>query len=296
MSVYPIQYSNKYLGYKSHGDCKMTTTPATSNPLMMGGRIPGSTFQLPSRGLFYENGELEQGTHEGEVHVFPMSGYDEIIMKTPDLLFNGQAIEQVFSRCIPAIKKPLRLLARDVDYLLICLRSVAYGNNVDLIHNHGCENGRDNKYSVSIEEFMKKTKQIDPTIYATQYCVTMPDRRKCFLNPLRYDAVVDMMTESISEREDYTPIELHTEMSSRLAGLINRVVIPQDIEDDIVVSNPDQILEWIQSLIIPLIKVLNDGIEKIADWGPDTSFTVQCKDCSKDMVVVAPLNPMHFFT
>jgi hypothetical protein len=29
------------------------------NPLLTQGRIPGETFQLPSAGIFYTNGELE---------------------------------------------------------------------------------------------------------------------------------------------------------------------------------------------------------------------------------------------
>ena len=56
------------------------------NPLLARVEMPGSTFQLPSRGLFYNNDELRGDVEMGEVHISPMSAYDEILMKSPDHL------------------------------------------------------------------------------------------------------------------------------------------------------------------------------------------------------------------
>jgi len=91
---------------------------AEINPLLTRVEMPGSTFQLPSRGLFYDNGELRDDVEMGEVHVHPMSAFDEILMKTPDALFSGEAVHKVFLRCIPQVLQPVELLAKDVDFLL----------------------------------------------------------------------------------------------------------------------------------------------------------------------------------
>ena len=62
----------------------------TVNPLLQGIKLPGRTFQLPSRGALY-NDELDGTIVGGEVHVHPMTALTEINLKNPDLLFNGKA-------------------------------------------------------------------------------------------------------------------------------------------------------------------------------------------------------------
>ena len=39
------------------------------NPLLASLRIPGETFRLPSHGLFYTDGELDDSVVNGEVEV-----------------------------------------------------------------------------------------------------------------------------------------------------------------------------------------------------------------------------------
>lgn len=107
-----------------------------NNPLLDKIKLPGRKFRLPSRGLFYTGGEIDENTVDGEVEVFSMTAIDEINLRTPDLLFSGEAIERVFTRCIPQIHKPLDLIGKDVDFLLSCLRVVSYGNEIEI--NHQC--------------------------------------------------------------------------------------------------------------------------------------------------------------
>jgi hypothetical protein len=104
----------------------MTTN---QNPLLQKIKIPGKRFRLPSRGLFYTQGELEDGVVDGEIIVYPMTSIDEMYLRSPELLFNGEAIDIVIKRCCPEIKKPLQLVSKDVDFILACLRVVSYGNS-----------------------------------------------------------------------------------------------------------------------------------------------------------------------
>lgn len=103
------------------------------NPLLRRfNHMPPETFRLPSGGVFYTNGELDDEVINGEVEVHPMTAIDEITIKSPDMMYQGTAIEKVFSRCIPQVLKPLELLTKDMDYLLVCLRIVTYGETLDL--------------------------------------------------------------------------------------------------------------------------------------------------------------------
>ena len=109
-----------------------------TNPLLSGFKMPGRIFQLPSRGILYTNGEINSTISEAEVHVKPLSAYDEITLKNPDMLFSGKALEQVFPVCIPDIEKPLELYGKDVDAALLFLRIVTYGSSYDITVNHSC--------------------------------------------------------------------------------------------------------------------------------------------------------------
>ena len=114
----------------------------------------GSTFQLPSRGLFYKKGELRDDVEMGEVHVHPMSAYDEILMKSPDQLYSGESVDKVFRRCIPQILNPSELISKDVDFLLVCLRQVTYGNDMEVTYTHSCEDAKSNSYIIPLSDFI----------------------------------------------------------------------------------------------------------------------------------------------
>jgi len=114
-------------------DNDIPTTPVKKvNPLLRVNKMPGETFRLPSRGIFYKNGELDASVANGEVVVKPMTLLDELYLKTPDMLFQGTAVEEVFKRCIPEILKPQQLFMNDVDYLVLCLRKVTFGDNFEI--------------------------------------------------------------------------------------------------------------------------------------------------------------------
>lgn len=65
-----------------------TDTEARKNPLLEKVQIPGEKFRMPSGGIFYNKGELEENIEEGEVYVHPMNAMDELTLKSPDKLLS----------------------------------------------------------------------------------------------------------------------------------------------------------------------------------------------------------------
>ena len=142
-----------------------------NNPLMSKIKLPGRTFQLPSRGALYKNGELS--CNEGEIHVHPLSAIAEISLKNPDLLFNGKAIEAVFEECIPDIKKVTELYGRDIDAIMFFLRMVTYGPEFVINVTHSCEDAKSHSYSVDLEKMIQDFKFLDPTVVENDYTVNL---------------------------------------------------------------------------------------------------------------------------
>ena len=102
-----------------------------SNPLQKYFRQPKIYLTLPSGGKFYPAGSLEI-SESGEYPVFPMTARDEIMIKTPDALLNGQATVDVIQSCIPNIKNAWMMPSIDLDACLIAIRMATYGEEMGI--------------------------------------------------------------------------------------------------------------------------------------------------------------------
>jgi len=101
-----------------------------NNPLRQYFRQPAIYIRLPSSGQFYPPGTLTL-TETNELPVYPMTAIDEIMYKTPDALFNGQATVNVIQSCIPNITNAWGVPAMDVDTILVAIRIASYGHEME---------------------------------------------------------------------------------------------------------------------------------------------------------------------
>lgn len=131
----------------------------SNNPLQKYFRQPKLYINLPSKGQFYPQDAIEY-PENGEIPVFAMTAKDEITLKTPDALLNGQATVEVIQSCIPAIKNAWEMPSIDLDACLIAIRMATYGENLDLdikVPN----TGEDRTISVNLQHLMTKLSQVE---------------------------------------------------------------------------------------------------------------------------------------
>ena len=107
------------------------TSNIEQNPLRKFFRQPKIHIPLPSKGKFYPEGSLEL-PETGEIPIFAMTAKDELVMKTPDALLNGQATVDVIKSCVPAIIDPWKMPTLDLDALLIAIRIATYGEKMEI--------------------------------------------------------------------------------------------------------------------------------------------------------------------
>lgn len=98
----------------------------TTNPLAHYMRQPKIYIRLPSDGKYWESGSLEI-SETGEYPVYSMTAKDELSLKVPDALMNGQAVVDVIQHCIPNIKNAWACPNLDLDAILIAIRLATYG-------------------------------------------------------------------------------------------------------------------------------------------------------------------------
>jgi len=257
----------------------------STNPLLAKVRLPGRTFQLPSRGALYKN-ELDPSIKEGEVHVHPMSALTEISLKNPDLLFNGKALESVFAECVPGIKKPLELFGRDIDALLLFLRLVTYGSEYRVEVKHDCAEAKQHSYSINLDELVTSMRQLDPTLVESKRVVTLPTGHKVYTRPMRFSDVIALFHQSGNKKE-LTADDIRELAVTNLLCMIEKV-------DD--VTDAKLIEEWVRALTTPMVNRITAAAAELNTWGPDQVVILKCKDCGGDMRVELPLNPVSFFT
>ena len=103
----------------------------STNPLAKYFRIPGCHVTLPSAGAFLPPGAIEL-TMSGEVAVLPMKAADELLLKSPDALMSGYAIEKLLESCVPGLRTPRLISQPDLDVLLLAIRAATFGETMSL--------------------------------------------------------------------------------------------------------------------------------------------------------------------
>jgi len=256
------------------------------NPLLERVKLPGETFTLPSGGLFYDEGVLDPSVENAEIYVSPMTTLDEITMKSPDLLFSGNAVKQVFSRCIPQVLDTDRLLSKDVDFLLACLRKVSYGDEMTIEYMHDCKDAKTHTYVVDVSRFVLGARRIDPTTVKEEFTVVFPNGQIAEFQPILFRDYLNIMQALSTSTDNVSPEVIRDEMVLSLVGLIRKV---DEIDDR------EMIIEWLKNIPPRFISVINEKIEKVSTWGADFTASIVCLDCGKKVEAEIPLNPLSFF-
>ena len=127
-----------------------------SNPLTKFFRTPAIYISLPSGGRFWEQDAIDM-PENSELPVFPMTNRDEITLRTPDALINGQGVVDVVQSCIPAIKNAWKMPSLDVDATLMAIRIASYGHNMDFEQTcSAC--GHEDRYGMDLRHTMSSIK------------------------------------------------------------------------------------------------------------------------------------------
>ena len=100
-----------------------------NNPLKQYFRQPSIYIRLPSQGKYYPPNSIDIPENL-EFPVYPMTAIDEITYRTPDALYNGQAIVSVVESCVPNIKNGWGMPAMDLDSILVAIRIASYGHEM----------------------------------------------------------------------------------------------------------------------------------------------------------------------
>lgn len=176
------------------------------NPLKKYFRQPKLYITLPSQGNYYPVGSLDMPKNK-ELPVYAMTAKDELSMKTPDALLNGQATVDLIQSCVPNIKDAWQMPSIDLDLVLIAIRIATYGENLDVttkIPNVGIEK----EYTVDLRKILQ---QLSSASYENFIEI---NGMQVYLRPLTY--------------KEFTEASLKTFEEQRIFKLVNDQNIPDN--------------------------------------------------------------------
>jgi len=147
-------------------------------------RQPKIYLSLPSGGKFWPNNPMEKsGT--GELPIYSMTAKDELMLKTPDALMNGEATVNVIKSCCPLIDDPWTMPSIDLDAILIAIRIATYGEQMEMEIPVVIPNGE--KTEIESETFSVDLRQVLDEMQGKEWPTTFTYGELTFhLRPLNY--------------------------------------------------------------------------------------------------------------
>jgi hypothetical protein len=131
----------------------------TANPLKQFFRQPAIYMRLPSAGEYWPDGSISMPENK-ELPVYPMTAIDEITYRTPDALFNGQAVVNVIKSCVPAITDAWAIPAQDLNAILVAIRIASYGHDLEVgTRCPACET--EGEYTLDLRQVLDQLKSGD---------------------------------------------------------------------------------------------------------------------------------------
>lgn len=271
----------------------------STNPLKSYFRQPKIFLKLPSLGKYNEpasiTGELEN------MPIYGMTGMDQIIIKTPDALLNGESTTAIIKSCCPNILDPWAVTSLDINSILVAIRIATFGNTYSISTN--CPKcGTENNYDIDISNIISYYSNLK----YNDTCVI--DDLIIKLRPLSYKEMTSFGLETfvlqkqliqISKIEDEKiKQENISKIYTELAILQNKVMVAS-IDyiqtPTVVVHEFGYVKEWIENCDQHIIETLKRQLDENSENWKIPSNTLVCDSCKHESEISIDLDYSSFF-
>ena len=276
-----------------------------TNPLSGHFRSPKLYTRLPSAGRYYSDKVVEM-PESGELPVFPMTAKDELIMKNPDALLNGEAVASVLSSCVPNVKNARQLLSNDVDALLLAIQGASYGDDIEItskcpkcdkeVSGHISADGVLQSMTTLEEAYEFEVKDLKFEIKPFTYETTIQAGLTNFQSTRSLQAIADLP-------DDLDKLKVFNESFLKLADLNFKIMIEVvdsitllNEDEDVVVTDKKHIREFLENCEAEIGTAIESRINDVANVGIAKDSIFECEDCNESFESAVAFDPVNFFT
>jgi hypothetical protein len=272
----------------------------SNNPLKQYFRRPAVYLKLPSGGKDYPAGSINI-PESGELPVYPMTAIDEITTKTPDALFNGQAVTDLIKSCVPDIIDPWAVSSTDMDAIFLAIKAASGEQNLEI--DSKCPKCEEiSTYGVNLVAILG-------TLKAPDYSIPLEiSDLKIKFGPLTYKEVneaglaqfeiqrvfadLERVTENKEKAEKTKDalLQITTVTMSLIAKTIHYIETP-----NVSVTEYDHILEFLQNCDKNVYIAIRDYHTALKAQTELKPLDVKCDSCTHEYKQPFTLNPTDFF-
>lgn len=278
----------------------------SENPLKNLYRSKSVYVSLPSKGKYYKSG-LELSIDE-ELGVMPMTAVDEIKLKSPDALFNGDALFELIRSCVPDIQDPREIPACDTDIIMMAIKIATHGDKLDVTAKcPSCEAETD--YEIPLSNMIASSKPIEEDdvveindkvrVYVRPYSLSSQIKGNIQkFHQMRMQLILnnDMSAEDKANLFNEALLQASTISVSLAASNILKVEITDDEDNTTEVTDDNYIMEWVENMDSVTYEKVIGRIRTLSDPRVDTGVTLTCSECSHEYNTKVELDPVNFFT
>jgi len=276
---------------------------SSMNPLAKHFRQPAINLSLPSKGEYWPDGSIEIPL-TGEIPIFPMTTRDEITIRTPDALLNGEGVVSIIESCCPNIKDAWKMPSIDVDATLIAIRIASYGQEMDI--DSVCTNDKckhENRHGLDLSMLLAgiKSPNYNTPIEINGLQIKLRpqsyfENNKTSMSTFEEQRVMQVINDD--SIEDAVKVIKFKEHMSKLID-INLNIITAGTEyievDGEQVSNPEFIKEFYSSADGKVVRTIRDRFDEYAKQAQLPTQKVSCEECDHDYSVEVSFNYVNFF-
>lgn len=272
-----------------------------ANPLRQYFRRPSIYLRLPSGGEFWPPESLA-ATQNGELPVFPMTAIDEITYRTPDALFNGEAVVSVIQSCIPNIVNAWDTPASDINSILVAIRIASYGHELEMGSTcPACQN--EGEYKLDLRSVLDQLK--NPNF---KHSINHGDLQ-IFFQPISYRHQQETNTSQFEEQKTIQMLPgsdlPDEEKIKRLNAALKRItaLTVNALKHSIAgiktptafVTEPEFIQEFLNNCDRALFNQVRDHVIELRQASELKPLQIKCNNCSHEYSQPLTLDMASFF-
>ena len=288
----------------------MSNTP---NPLSEYFRSPKLFVKLPTGGMFYDK-DIVEYPESGELPVFPMTAKDEVMMKNPDALLNGEAVCSLISSCVPNVKNPRLMISNDVDTLLIAIQGATNGDDIEV--SAECPSCNENVTGIASAEGALETM----SVLEESYKVTTEQGLTIEVKPLKYENTIKAGITSFQTArslqamaelpDDIDKLKIFNESFMKMSDMnyqlildaVHSITIGKG-KDKQSITDKGHIKEFLDNCESEIGKSVEQAVADLNKIGIQKTMQFECEkescmkdDCPKQFEAAVAFDPVNFFT
>lgn len=281
-------------------------------------RVPKHYVFLPSGGKYYPEGFLTL-TSSGQLPIRAMTAKDELLLKNPDALLNGDAIIKVIESCVPEVSSPKDLYAPDMEVILMAVFSASYDKSLET--KLTCEKClKESTYHVPVEQLIRQVSEMEELPAKVEHTIQTPENLIKYtvdVIPYTYDIITlagmtelshaqllnSLLDTGATEEERLKAYNTaFREMTSyyleTVIKTVTKVTITDsELDEDIIIEDKNELEDFIYGTEKQLIDKIQDKVKELNSSGIDTTFGVTCPNnkCNHEWRANMDFDAARFF-